>query len=180
MAVPAKPSCWQSLLIPAPARLPAGLSSTHPCSAHVPCPPCPPSPTPACCPSPPALWIQFLLQQPMSKWGPRGSPSATTNCSSKHPSQWPGLVRSLCTPARAVTCSPAGCPFYGHLQKKPPPNSWQVADGAGKHSGKGDVWVLVLPGGFWLLWVWEEGGIGGRGSGDNTLPLAIRGLNALR
>lgn len=72
--------------------------------------------------------------------------------------------------------------FMGICKKKKKPkkpNSWQVGDAAGRLSGKGDVWVLVLPGGFWLLRVWEEGGMRGGGSGDNILSLAIRGLNSL-
>lgn len=44
---------------------------------------------------------------------------------------------------------------------------------------KGMSGFSVLPGGFWLLRVWEEGGMSGGGSGDSILSLAIRGLNAL-
>lgn len=54
---------------------------------------------------------------------PNGAPGAphqaATNRGGKHPSRRPGLARSLCTPSRAATSSPAGCPFYGDLQKKP-------------------------------------------------------------
>lgn len=90
------------------------------CGRWVPGPPRAPSPAPASPPSPSALWIQFLPQQPTSKRGPRGSPPATTNRSRKHLSRQPGLARSLCTPARGSDLQPSRLPFLWGSAKKPP------------------------------------------------------------
>lgn len=125
--------------------------------------------------------FNFLPRQPMSKRGPRGSPQATTNRSRKHPSRRPGLARSPRTPARAATSKPSQSPFlWGFAKKNPTPSSWRVGDAAGRHSGKGDIWVSVLPGGFWLLRVREEEGMLWRREQGQHLVFSNKGIKHLK